>query len=375
MTTKAEQQLAIHGGEPIRTLALPERPTVRAARDRDPRAALERELAGILEIDAGTVLAVSDYDVAGSLALAALGISSGEVVVPALGATRLTSMLQHQGLSPIPAEVEPDTANLGPRGLRNAIGERTCLVAAGHAFGHPLAQTDIERVMEPLALPLLEDASASLGASYRGRPTGTLGSAAIFDFGRSHVLTGGGHEGCLLVVRDPGAAAMARAARDDGGQTVDERAARVALAELRGAAEELSARRQLAWELTFSLRARRGVSPMAHSRWVRHAYDRYLVRIRGLLWKRSLADTVSALRAEGIDCAPAFQRSLHNDPVVSATLGDADPRLAPSGFPVATRLPGEAIALPLHQAMTDLEIQDIALALAKLEAVSTGAPS
>lgn len=375
MTTNAADTLAIEGGTPTRSTPFPERLIAEPAPDEQPVETLEHEFAAYLGVDAAHAIAVASYEGAVTLALNALAIDTspgGEVVVPALGAEQIAVALRDAGLTLVPAEVEADTANLGTRGLAKSISDRTRLVAGVHAFGHPFTGTDVARVLEPHRLPLLEDASAAVGASYRFRPTGTLGGAAVFQFAPPHLITGGDHGGAMLVVADETAATTARAQRDAAGDTIDRTAASIALAELRGAADELAARRQLAWELTFDLRARKGVSGMSHSRWVMHAYDGYVVRIRGLLWKRPLDETVAALVAEGIPCEAAFADSLHLDPDVIATLGD-DPRIQDAGYPVASRLPKEALVLPLHSAMTDTEIADIARALEKLEAASTSA--
>jgi dTDP-4-amino-4,6-dideoxygalactose transaminase len=374
MTTHAAETLEIEGGAPTRSAPFPQRPIPEPAADERPIEMLEREFATYLGIDAANVISLASYKVACTLALQALGIDpepGGEVVVPALGAGRIAALLRKAGLTLVPAQVEADTANLGTRGLANALGERTRLVVGVHSYGHPFTGTDIARVIESSGLPLLEDASAAIGASYRFRPTGTLGAAALFEFAPPHLITAGVGGGAMLVVSDTAAATDARVQRDAADDTIDEAAARIALTELRGAGNELAARRQLAWELTFDLRARKGVSGMAHSRWVMHSYDSYVVRIRGLLWKRPLDETLAALIAEGIPCEAAFQASLHLDSDVIAALGD-DPRLQDAGFPVASRLPKEAIALPLHGAMTDADITDIARALEKLESASTG---
>jgi dTDP-4-amino-4,6-dideoxygalactose transaminase len=144
----------------------------------------------------------------------------------------------------------------------------------------------------------------------------------------------------------------------------------VALAELRGADEELAARRQLAWELTFDLRGMRALNGMAHSRWVVHGYDCYTIRLRGLLWKRSIGDTVAALNEAGVTARIALGESLHRHAEVQARLG-SDERAADDALPVATRLPGELIAVPLHGGMTDASIGAIAAALKQLEQEST----
>ena len=202
---------------------------------------------------------------------------------------------------------------------------------------------------------------------YRRRPTGLLGTIGLFAFGDSHLLSG---DGAILTAADPALAARLRNERDRRGAGIAEPDARLALAELRVADEELAIRRQLAWELTFDLRAMKALGGMPHSRWVAHGYDRYVVRVRSLIWKRPVEEAVAVLNAEGIPCSVALGRSLHLDPDVRRALGE-DERLEDDGFPVARRLPGELVAIPLHGGMTDLEVADIATALAKLEAAAT----
>lgn len=366
MTSTTDSALAIDGGTPVRTDAFPTRPAVRPADDAELIAALEAEFALYLGGDAQAV-ACRDVATAYALAFEALGISEGEAILPALAADAAVEAARAAGLTVVPAEVEAESVDLGTRGLARAASDQTQIVIATHAFGHPFAAAELLRVLEPRRLPLIEDASAALGGAYRLRSTGLLGTLALFAFGGTHLLSG---DGAILITTDAGLAARLRDARDQHGAPIEESAARLALAELRAADEELEIRRQLAWELTFDLRGMKSLGGMPHSRWVVHGYDAYVVRVRALLWKRPLAEAVAALNAEGIPCSAALEPSLHLDEGVRAALGD-DERLADDGFPVARRLPGELIRLPLHGGMTDLEIADIAAALAKLEAATT----
>ena len=151
--------------------------------------------------------------------------------------------------------------------------------------------------------------------------------------------------------------------------TSDEEAARFALGELRRLDETLQHRRQLAWDLTFRLRGLRGVTALPHNRWVRHAYSRYVMRIRHLVWKRSLEDTLAALRAEGIPCEAACDSPLHLKPDVIASLS-GDVRVGEDVFPIAARLPGELLAIPLAGDLTSKDMDHVADALRKIEAGS-----
>jgi dTDP-4-amino-4,6-dideoxygalactose transaminase len=168
------------------------------------------------------------------------------------------------------------------------------------------------------------------------------------------------------VLRDLEEAARGRAAAAPLAEDI----ARTALAELRRIDEELEARRQLAWELTLNLRGSRALVAMPHGRWIRHAYTRYVVRTRGLFWKRSLDETIETLRGEGVACGPACGAPLHLDVAVLAALpGDA--RLEAERFTAATTLAGELIAIPLHSGLTSRDMVDLARILRHVEERST----
>jgi len=366
MTSTTDTKLAIDGGSPVRSEAFPVRPEIAPADAPDAVQALEAELAAYIGDDAEAV-ACRDGATAYALALAALGITEGEAILPALASAQAVDAARAAGLTIVPAEVEAESIALGNRGLARALSDATRVIVAAHAFGHPYAAAELSRVIEPRGLPLIEDASAALGGGYRLRSTGLLGTVAIFAFGDQHLLSG---DGAALVTTDTALAARLRDARDHQSAGLEANAAQLALGELRNADSELETRRQLAWELTFDLRTMKSLNGMPHSRWVVHGYDCYVVRVRGLIWKRPIEEAVAALEAEGIPATVALGPSLHLDPAIRTVLGD-DERLEDDGFPVARRLPGELIALPLHSGMTDLEIADIAAALAKIEAAST----
>ena len=85
---------------------------------------------------------------------------------------------------------------------------------------------------------------------------------------------------------------------------------------------------------------------------------------------RSLADTIAALRAEGVPCEAACGPALHLDPAVRAALGE-DERIEAAWFSAAGRLPDELIAIPLHAGLTSKDMDDVAAVLRKIERWST----
>ena len=361
--------LAIDGGSPVRSAPFPAQEAPSPAGDDRGLEAFERELAEFVGGERVAIACASHAD-ALRLAFRAAALEDCEVVVPALGAEPVARALLANGLLPVPGEVDPETANLAPQGLTTASGERPRGVVVTHAFGHPAAMADITALAGRGNLAVIEDISDALGASHGGVAAGALGRVAALGFGPGHLLTGGddGEGGAVLV--DAEAAGEVRGWRDAGGAEPAAASLSVALSELRGAAEALTLRREVAWHLTYELRGVRGLATMRHGRWIRHGYDRYVVRLRSMLWQRSLDDTVEALRAEGVPCAPALGSSLHGDAAVRAGLGEDDPRLHEEHFAAASQLPAALLAIPLGAATTT-DMNDVAEALRKVAAAST----
>ena len=366
--------LAVDGGAPYRAQPYPAAPAVEAVTDAEPVRALEAAFAEALGVSEGCVYSYGSHSGAYESALMVAGVNGGEVVVPALLGRGLAAAVRERHATVVPGEVETDTASLSARGLARAITNATAAVGVVHAFGHPAAMTELIALTQQFNAPIIEDASSALGAAYRGRAVGTISAAAVFALGPGHAVTAGAPRlqtrAAMLVVADPARAEAAQRARFVTGGKLDDESAAVALAELRALPRELEARRQLAWELTFHLRGMKAVVGMPHSRWVRHAYDRYVVRIRSMLWKRSLDDTIAAIRAEGVPCEVASPPSLHLDAAVRGPL-DADERIDDAHLAAAARLPGELIALPLHSGLTSKDMDDVAQVLRKIERWST----
>jgi dTDP-4-amino-4,6-dideoxygalactose transaminase len=290
-----------------------------------------------------------------------------EMVLPALGAHRAASVALRLGVAVVPADVEQDTGTLASRALAAVIGSRTRAVVVTHLFGHPATMPELLRLSEHHGLAVIEDLSQALGAAHSGTPVGTASAVAVLGGGVGHLLTSDGVG--AVVVPAGEAEALVRGWRDAASATPEEASVRLALAELRQAPEALHARRQAAWHLNYELRAVRGVSPMFHGRRVRHAYDRYVARLRSVLWHRSAEETAAALTAEGIPASVASGPLLHEDADVRARLGD-DPRLEAAGFKVAAQLAAEFIAIPLSGTVTSQDMNDVAAAIIKVAAAS-----
>lgn len=111
-------------------------------------------------------------------------------------------------------DVEPDTGNLDPDRVEEAIGERTRLIVPIDYAGLPADYDRLAPIAARHGLRIVADAAHSLGASYRGRPVGTLADATEVSFHPVKPVTTA--EGGAVLTADAGLAARARLFRSHG---------------------------------------------------------------------------------------------------------------------------------------------------------------
>jgi dTDP-4-amino-4,6-dideoxygalactose transaminase len=135
------------------------------------------------------------------LALKILGVGPGdEVLCSSFTFIGSVSPVVYQGATPVFVDSEPHSWNMDPEALRQALedrlrnGGRLKAVIVVHLYGQSSDMDPIAAVCREFDVPLLEDAAESLGATYRGRQTGTLGKCGVFSFNGNKIITtsGGG---------------------------------------------------------------------------------------------------------------------------------------------------------------------------------------
>jgi len=169
-------------------------------------------------------VALSSGTAAIHLGLIALGVGPGdEVLCPSFTFVATASPVLYLGATPVFIDSEPDTWNLCPRSLREAIEDR---IAKGctpkalilvHLYGMPARLPEILALAREFDIPILEDAAEALGASWELQPLGGFGRVGVFSFNGNKILTTGG--GGALVTYDRALAErvrfLATQAKDD----------------------------------------------------------------------------------------------------------------------------------------------------------------
>lgn len=138
-------------------------------------------------------LAVTSCTTGLHLALAGLGIGPGdEVIVPAFTWVATANVVLYCGATPVFVDIDPQTYNLDIQQVKAKVTEKTRAVIAVHLFGRCL-DMDALRETLPVNVVVIEDAACAAGASWKGRPAGSLGDVGVFSFHpRKSVTTGEG---------------------------------------------------------------------------------------------------------------------------------------------------------------------------------------
>ncbi|MBN2452644.1 MAG: aminotransferase class I/II-fold pyridoxal phosphate-dependent enzyme [Candidatus Omnitrophica bacterium] len=139
------------------------------------------------------------------MALHELKIGRGdEVIVPALTFIASINPVLYVGARPVFADIDSRTWNIDPCRIERLINRRTKAILPVHLYGNPCDMGAIMRIARKHGLAVIEDATESLGATYKGRQTGTFGDFGCFSFNGNKIITTGG--GGMVVSRDAGKA-------------------------------------------------------------------------------------------------------------------------------------------------------------------------
>ncbi|MFD2966716.1 DegT/DnrJ/EryC1/StrS family aminotransferase [Sphingobacterium bambusae] len=160
----------------------------------------EQDIVSFLEGNV-QVAALSAGTAALHLALIECGVGYGdEVICQSMTFSASANPIAYQGAIPVFIDSEPDTWNMCPRHLREAIrdrfakGKKPKAIIVVHLYGMPAKMDEILQVAKEFDIPVIEDAAESLGSSYKGQACGTFGRFGILSFNGNKIITtsGGG---------------------------------------------------------------------------------------------------------------------------------------------------------------------------------------
>ncbi|HET7259075.1 MAG TPA: DegT/DnrJ/EryC1/StrS family aminotransferase [Candidatus Acidoferrum sp.] len=326
-------------------------------------AALEQEIAQLCGVAHG--IGVASGTDALMLALRACGVREGdEVVIPPFTFVATGSAVSALGAKPVFADIRPDTYNLDPSDLARRVTRKTKAIIAVHLYGLACDMDPIVKFARASNLSVIEDNAQSIGASYKGRRTGSLGDAACFSFYPTKNLGAYG-DGGMVVTNSNEVAARLKTLRNHGqsakyvssepgwNSRLDEIQAAILRVKLRHLPAWQSARQAHAASYSKLLLGIPGVAPPLVPEGYEHVFHQYTIRVE----RREAL--VKYLNERKIGSAIYYPMPLHLQPLYASLghrMGD---------FPHAEHAAQEVLSLPMFPELRQGQLTRVAEAVAE----------
>jgi dTDP-4-amino-4,6-dideoxygalactose transaminase len=137
-----------------------------------------------------------------------------EIIMPSYTFVSTANAFVLRGGVPVFVDIRPDTLNIDENLVEAAINSRTRAIVAVHYAGVACEMDMLQEISRRNGVALLEDAAQGHGASYRGRPLGSIGLLGALSFHETKNIISG--EGGALLINDPQYAERAEVIREKG---------------------------------------------------------------------------------------------------------------------------------------------------------------
>jgi aminotransferase len=334
-------------------------------------AAFEEGFASHLGVDRSHVRSVACCTEGLFQSIALLGIGAGdEVVLPTISFVGMGNAIGAHGAKPVFCDVDPRTLNATAETIEAKLTPRTKAISIIHYGGLPCDMDEIVALAESRGIPLIEDSACSVSSTYRGRACGTIGDIGIWSFDSMKILVTG--DGGMMYLRDPEVAHKVEEALYLGLDTTSGLA---------------SAAENRWWEFDISSFGRRAIMNDVQSaiggvqlerlpsfidrrREIHERYDEQLADVDGLLTPPPVPDDCTSsyyfywIQTESRDELAGYLRErnvyttfryypLH----LVAGYGSTE------SLPVAERAAYSTLDIPIHQSMSDDDVDRVASAI------------
>ena len=297
------------------------------------------------------------------LGLRLAGVGPGDtVIIPDWTFVATANAVCHTGATPHFVDITGESWTLDPALVEQAVADASSRVAAivpVHALGHPADMDPILEIANRHGIPVVEDAAGAVGATYRGRPIGSLGSfATMFSFNGNKLLTCG--NGGMLVTDDEALADRAKRlsaqARQSDAYLYDEVAfnyrmsnvnAAIGLAQFERLEEMLAVRKRIAQRYRDALERSSEITYAPSADWADPNGWMSAVLCADAAQANAL---IAALDAAGIDARP-FWESLSDQPLFA--------RCGKTLNGVTQSLAGRVVSLPCSSSLTEADQEQV----------------
>lgn len=126
-------------------------------------------------------VAMCNGTIALEIAIRALGLT-GEVIIPSFTFIATAHALSWQEITPVFADIDPETHTLDPKSVRRMLTPRTSGIIGVHLWGRGAKADELQTIADAHNLKLMFDAAHAFGCSYKGTKIGNFGSCEVFSF-------------------------------------------------------------------------------------------------------------------------------------------------------------------------------------------------
>jgi dTDP-4-amino-4,6-dideoxygalactose transaminase len=305
------------------------------------------------------------------LALLAAGVGPGDdVITVPFTFVATVAAVHYAGARPVFVDVEPGTLTMDPARLEAALTPATKAIIPVHLHGQCADMGPILQIARAHGLTVIEDAAQAHGATYRGRPAGSLGDLGCFSFYPTKNLGAAG-EGGMVVSGNDALVRRVRLLRDWGQEEKHRHVLKgynYRLEALQAAILRVKLRHLPAWT---AARVRNAARLSAGLRGAS-------VRVPTPAPERGHVFHVYAVRSPRRDALAAHLREhgiatgIHYPVPVHLQEAYRDPRYGPGDFPVSEEAARSVLSLPMFPELTAAQIDTIVQEIASFEGAARG---
>ena len=296
-------------------------------------------------------------------ALQALDIK-GEVITTPYSFVATTHSIWWNGCQPVFVDIEEETCGIDPEKIEAAITPRTTAIMPVHCYGHPVNMKRIQEIADKHGLKVIYDAAHAFGVEVDSESVLNAGNMSTISFHATKVYNT--LEGGALIVHDEDTKKYIDHLKNFGfeddvtvvapgiNSKVDEVRCAYGLLNLKQVDAAIASRRRVAEKYREALRDVPGIRFFDDMPGVRHNYGYFPIFVNAEEYGMTRDELYFKMQKAGVYGRRYFY------PLISTFSPYRElPSAAPENLPVATKMANEVICLPMHQDLTEKDIERV----------------
>jgi perosamine synthetase len=292
-----------------------------------------------------------------------------EVIVPSFTFLATVSMVHYSMAKPVFTDICPYSYTINPEDVKEKITPKTRAIVPVHIFGNAADIHALRDLCSDHNLILIYDSAHAHGTRYSGKDVGSFDDINCYSFYPSITLTTG--EGGVVTTNDPEINQIGRLLRAHGDSGIynhvmlgfnyrlTEIQAALGIDQLKQFESFLQRRKECGEYLKTRINGIEGLNPQKITDKTEPNYSYFSLTLDPEQYKCSRDEFIKALHSENIDCEALYPVPLTDQPIIELMYD-------PEQFPVSEEISKRIICLPIHPALTDENLEQIAEAVEKV---------